>query len=279
MNIFFRKLAFASGIGLVLFGTSFAANHSEEDTRKVADARHETQILTSFSRSRRLRAFDLIVSANGDKVVLGGSVEDAICKDLAERLALDADGIKIVENHIVVDPGYTSSSNKTNERSVSGKAEDATITASIKSKLLWNSSIDGLDIHVYTKGGKVTLSGHARSSMEKEQAGRIARDTDGVSDVRNEIKFGSELDANGKVHSPDESTAQAMSDTWITSKVKSSLLLTRGVDGFGIVVTTVDGVVFLHGVVDSIFERELAVRVSREVRGVKRVEAAGLTGG
>jgi hyperosmotically inducible protein len=67
-----------------------------------------------------------------------------------------------------------------------------------------------------------------------------------------------------------------MTDSWITSKVKSSLVFTRGVNGFAITVTTLNGTVSLQGVVDSAAERELAVRVTRDIRGVLKVDAQGL---
>ena len=70
-----------------------------------------------------------------------------------------------------------------------------------------------------------------------------------------------------------------VSDAWITSRVKSSLMFTRGVSSFDITVTTVNGVVSLNGMVDSTAERELAVRVAQDVRGVKKVEASGLKAG
>ena len=58
-----------------------------------------------------------------------------------------------------------------NNRTFSDKVEDATITASVKSKLLWNTRTDGLDIGVDTVAGKVTLSGAASSAEEKDLAG------------------------------------------------------------------------------------------------------------
>lgn len=276
-----RKLALASSIALTfgVIGTTLAADLSPRpaSSPQVVDARREMQILTSFGMNPHLRAFDLGVIVDGDKARLTGTVEDAICKDLAGRIASDADGIKSVENRIVVDASYARPNHAVSERSFGEKVEDATITASVKSKLLWNSTTDGLDVHVDTSHGNVTLSGNARSSGEKDLAGRIARNTAGVAALDNQIVLGGgKADAIVDVKSTAAKKNQPMTDTWITSKVKSSLLLTRGVDGFGIVVTTLNGVVSLSGMVDSTAERELAVRVTQDIRGVKKVEADGL---
>ncbi|HSM28138.1 MAG TPA: BON domain-containing protein [Thioalkalivibrio sp.] len=47
--------------------------------------------------------------------------------------------------------------------------------------------------------------------------------------------------------------------------------------GGDISVTTDDGVVELSGTVDSEAERELAIELTEQLRGVKSVEASGLT--
>jgi len=274
-----HTLVLASSIALSFgsIGVAFAADAKPHDTMNahLSDARRETQILTSFSMNPHLHAYDLTVIVDGNKAVLNGTVENAIGKELAERIASDVDGIKFVENRIVVDAGYTRAK-QVSERGFGEKVEDATITATIKSKLLWNSTTDGLDIHVDTNNGKVTLSGFARNSGEKEQAGRIAKYTSGVVALNNEIAVGTKADGPDKFKAKDEKAEQAVSDTWITSKVRSSLMFTRGVDSFDITVTTLNGVVSLSGLVDSTAERELAVRVTQDIRGVKKVDADGL---
>ncbi|HET6655913.1 MAG TPA: BON domain-containing protein [Gammaproteobacteria bacterium] len=65
---------------------------------------------------------------------------------------------------------------------------DTAITAAVKSKLLANSSTSGMDIHVETNHGVVTLSGTVTTDAEKSLAERIARNTNGVTDVTNNIE-------------------------------------------------------------------------------------------
>ena len=45
----------------------------------------------------------------------------------------------------------------------------------------------GLNINVTTKDGVVTLEGNVKSNHEKQRAEAIARDTQGVVDVRNQL--------------------------------------------------------------------------------------------
>jgi hyperosmotically inducible protein len=65
--------------------------------------------------------------------------------------------------------------------------DDRTITTAVKSKLIEDKTTGGLSINVDTLNGEVALSGFAKSQAEKDQAGRIAANTQGVKGVRNNL--------------------------------------------------------------------------------------------
>ncbi|MCU9953107.1 MULTISPECIES: BON domain-containing protein [Burkholderia] len=69
---------------------------------------------------------------------------------------------------------------------------------------------------------------------------------------------------------------QPVTDTWITTKVKSQLAATDGVKSLDIGVKTVDGIVTLTGVLPNKIAVKKAIAVSRAVKGVKHVDASGL---
>jgi len=69
---------------------------------------------------------------------------------------------------------------------------------------------------------------------------------------------------------------QPVTDTWITTKVKSELATTDGVKSMDISVKTVDGVVTLTGVLENDIAVKKAVAATRSVKGVKDVDASGL---
>jgi osmotically-inducible protein OsmY len=75
--------------------------------------------------------------------------------------------------------------------------------------------------------------------------------------------------------SASEST-NAISDTWITTKVKSTFMYSSNVDGSDIDVSTSSGVVTLSGKLESGAERALAIELAQNVRGVKSVQAKNL---
>jgi osmotically-inducible protein OsmY len=65
--------------------------------------------------------------------------------------------------------------------------------------------------------------------------------------------------------------ATDVSDGWITTKVKMSLLTTEGVSGTYVNVDTVDGRVTLHGTVDSDLEKTKAAQIAESTTGVREV--------
>ena len=81
--------------------------------------------------------------------------------------------------------------------------------------------------------------------------------------------------ATGMNDGPDSD--QPGTDTWITTKVKSSLLADSDVSGLDIEVETVNGVVTLTGQVDQQMQIEEATRIAREIEGVTDVRTTGLT--
>ena len=65
--------------------------------------------------------------------------------------------------------------------------DDAAITTAVKAKFLEDKTVSGLAISVETLNGTVQLSGFAKSTTEKAQAGNIAMGVKNVKAVRNDI--------------------------------------------------------------------------------------------
>lgn len=75
----------------------------------------------------------------------------------------------------------------------------------------------------------------------------------------------------------DSDSDQPINDTWITTKVKSSLLADSDVAGLDVSVETVNGVVRLSGDVESQAQIDRAVEIARDIEGVTNVESSDLT--
>lgn len=289
MSISTKNLFLSSGLALAIMSMGPPAL-AQTATESLTDVRQEVQIWTTYALNPYLRANDLKVTVKNGKATLTGSVPEGVNKELAKEIALGVNGIKEVDNQIVVD-GDKPVIHAAPVGSYGEVIDDATITVAVKSKLLWSKYTDGLTTTVETKSGRVTLSGTADSAAARELAGRLAANTRGVISVRNMLKVVPAAKVTAAASSnvtgtpagsviPPVSTAkaeQAVTDTWITTKVKSTLLYSSNVSGADITVTTVAGVVTLKGKLDSGAERALAIELAQNVKGVKSVIANELT--
>jgi len=64
-----------------------------------------------------------------------------------------------------------------------GAVKDASITSAVKAKFLADTTVKGLNIDVDTRAGVVALNGTASSRAEADRAVMLARNTEGVSHV------------------------------------------------------------------------------------------------
>lgn len=244
-----------------------------EETREaeIASARQESQIWTTYALSPYLRANDLKVSVVDGKATLSGTVAEEVSKELASAIAMGVTGITEVDNKIEVRANYLPTQN---ERGYGDRIDDLSISSTIKSKLLWSKYVDSRAVKIETREGKVTLSGSATTAEDKALAGRLATATRGVRAVDNNLVVKSDVNTPTKA---SIDVANTLSDSWITAKVKSTLLYSSNVTGSNIEVSTNDGVVELSGKLDTGAERALAIELTQNVRGVKRVTAKSLS--
>ena len=180
----------------------------------------------------------------------------------------------------------TVTTDKSGTRTVATAIDDATITGAVKSALLADNRTKGFDINVNTARGVVTLTGGADSRMSRNTAGALAGTAAGVVRVDNQLKVvparsEARQDANtattsGQVREAMDESGDGIDDAWITTKVKSQLLADPGTKGLAITVDTHANVVRLSGVAATAAERELAIRIARNTKGVRGVDAKGL---
>jgi len=141
--------------------------------------------------------------------------------------------------------------------------DDSVITAVVKSKLAVDNETSSANINVDTRNGVVTLTGVVTTQANKAQAERIARNTEGVTRVINNIT----VETNGD-HDAGEGAGMAASDMAILSRIKTRYVA-EGVIGPKVEVK--GGVVTLTGSVESAQMRVRAENIARATGGVKGV--------
>lgn len=270
-----KKIALATAAATLIGMTPMVAQAADGDVSvELREARQEGSLWTAYALNRHLSPFSIDVDVENGVAILTGTVESEVDRELAEQVALGIEGIQKVDNKLVIDGKYEPKART--EPSMSQRFDDATLTATVKSKLLWNSSTEGLDINVDSKNGVVTLTGEAQSAAAKDLAGRLADNTDGVRKVVNNLKVSGTPSTAAKVQTTADDAGDAISDAWITSKVKSTYLYSRHLDGLDISVETKAGQVQLGGAVATSAEKDLAVEMAKTIRGVRSVNASAL---
>ncbi|MDD2160211.1 BON domain-containing protein [Pseudomonas sp. MIL19] len=270
-----KTLALATATAGMIALVPFSAFAAEGDmSRELSAARQEGSVWTAFALNRHLNPFAIDVDVENGTATISGTVENSVERDLAEQIALGVEGVNKVNNQLNLDPKFEAKASS--EPNMAQRFEDATLAATVKSKLLWNSNTEGLDINVDAENGKVTLNGSAQTPQAKELAGRLAANTDGVREVSNLLSVSAADSTAAKAQDAADDAAAAISDAWITSKVKSSLIYSRNLDGLSITVDTQNGMVNLSGLVLSNAEKQLAVETARNIRGVRGVDADAL---
>jgi hyperosmotically inducible protein len=147
---------------------------------------------------------------------------------------------------------------------------DTAITAKVKSKLMGNHRLKKSDISVMTTNGVVTLDGTATSSKAKSEAERVAKSIEGVKSVDNTLKVPGD---NKHVRKAE----RVVSDSWITTKVKSEILADSVSKGFKVDVKTKRGVVILKGKLANQDAIDHVKDIAAKVNGVKSVNTKSLT--
>ena len=161
--------------------------------------------------------------------------------------------------------------------SVGAAISDTDVTAKVKYKLAGKKGLKGSDISVTTTNGVVTLTGTASSSDAKEEAEKLTKTVEGVKSVDNELTTGSSSKAGADAKALGRDTKHEVSDSWITTKVKSELLADSVTKAFDVKVVTTGGVVVLSGKLPNKDAIAHAKDVAEKIDGVKSVDTSGLT--
>ncbi|MFH7320546.1 BON domain-containing protein [Desulfurivibrio sp. D14AmB] len=155
-----------------------------EKQAEMSDAWLMTKVKTTLLFRRSVSGLKTEVDVKDGIVTLRGDAENQAQKDLVTEYAKDIEGVKNVKNEMTV--AKTAKETK-DPRTAGDKIDDASITAMVKTTLLYHRSTSGLQTKVETKNGVVTLSGKVKNAAERDLATKYAKDVNGVEDVKNRM--------------------------------------------------------------------------------------------
>jgi len=120
------------------------------------------------------------VSVKDGVVTLKGNADSQAQKELTTEYAKDIDGVKEVQNEMIV-----SEAGKDTVRTTGERIDDSSITAQVRMALLLHRSTSVLTTSVATKRGVVTIGGKAGNTAEKDLVSKLVGDINGVKSVKN----------------------------------------------------------------------------------------------
>jgi len=158
-----------------------SAQNTWEDGAKDAwiDGKAESTLLFNGN----LNSFDINTDVKNGTVILTGKVNNSVEKALAEELVSSLEGVTKVKNMLSIVDGKTQEEDVEMMQSL----KDSKIETVIKTRLLFESQVSGLDIEVEVDNGIVTLFGKVKSDSERDLAIAIAKNTNDVKNVVNKL--------------------------------------------------------------------------------------------
>lgn len=173
---------------------------------------------------------------------------------LAGAIALSGCGLLVVGG-----TAATTATVATDRRTAGEQVEDQTIELKIGAEMRKLFPDDNARVNAASYAGLVLLTGDVPNEQGKQQAENAAKQVEKVKKVVNELRVGEVTPISVRTN-----------DTWLTSKVKSTLINTKGVPTRTIIVTTERGVVYLLGKVTA-EEGQMAGTAASGVSGINKV--------
>ena len=152
-----------------------------EQPAEHSDAWISMKVKTALAFHKNVSAAATEVHTQNGVVTLSGSAGSQAKKELTGEYAKDVEGVTEVRNDLTVADG------KPVRETMGAKVDDASITAQIKTTLLFRKSTHALATRVATRDGVVTLHGEAESAAERDLVTKVAEDIKGVKQVNNRM--------------------------------------------------------------------------------------------
>jgi hyperosmotically inducible periplasmic protein len=147
----------------------------------------------------------------------------------------------------------------TTSTSMRASDTDERIESSAAKSYVFKTYLKDDSIKTESKNGAVTLTGTVANSSQKSLAQDTVENLPGVKSVDNQLLI--------KGVQPAEH-----SDSWICTKVKTTLLFHRNVSATGTTVYVKDGIVTLQGEAGSLAQKDLTTEYVKDVDNVKEVK-------
>ena len=140
------------------------------------------KVKATLAFHKNVSAAETDVHTSGGVVTLTGHATSGAERDLTSEYAQDVEGVLDVHNNMTL-----AKAPKAHHETLGEKIDDSSITAQIKTTLLFHKSVRAMATKVITRNGIVSLHGEARNAVERDKVTRLAEDIKGVKSVNNHM--------------------------------------------------------------------------------------------
>jgi len=162
---------------------------------------------------------------------------------------------------VLIAGGGETASVMAQERSPGSNLDDAGIFLKIKNLYAQQDYKDLLaNVEVKVVEGRVLLTGNVDKADSQIEAVRLAWQVNGVKEVMNEVQVSDQAGFKNYAH-----------DVWISTQVRTHLLLTKDIRSINYSVITVDQVVYVMGIAQDQAELDRVTSVISTIDYVQRV--------
>jgi hyperosmotically inducible protein len=174
-----KRLVINSTLCVALVALAGCSSPMVPETTQDMDSAISAKIDESLEASTSVKARQVNIETSESVVYLTGVVDSEDARREAGRIAWRTAGVDGVVNDLTV-----------GERTVGDWVDDTLISSRLKAKLIADTDVKASDVDVSSSQGVVTLIGRVRTTAMKQDAERIARGINGVTDVHNELVVG-----------------------------------------------------------------------------------------
>ena len=171
--------------------------------------------------------------------------------------------MKIKMNHLAILTAATLVTTPVLANDWQGEANDAWLDGKLETSLLLNTELNNFKIDTDIDNGVAVLTGEVNNETQKDLAGEIARNVEGITDVKNNLTIDPDYRHDEAKDNDNKSFSRAWHDMTVTAGLKMELAAHDKLEATSINVSTDNGVVTLKGNVKNETERDLAIEMAK----------------
>ena len=193
----------ALSLSLTACDTTRSSDQPVKEAGALTDTQLEDLVRSRLNSDAQIKAANIDIDADGDtrQVTLSGKVESQEMRTRAVELARSAQPAVVITDKIDVVPREITRAEYTEDQAarertsakdygdrIGNSLDDAWIHMKVVAKLIGDKDTPERKINVDVVNNVVTLRGTIDNATQKSEAERIARETEGVKQVVNQLK-------------------------------------------------------------------------------------------